>query len=112
MPGRWALNNPIKTLLMKKKLIDALIKCAKAHKVEWTLYDDDPDDVQFAVMSTKIPLVADMQTIAEAFFGHSSGIVHVDNSWGYADFLLDHFPMLDEPDIELLKTALPYETKL
>ena len=97
---------------MKKKLIDALIKCAKAHKVEWKLYDEDPDDVQFAVMSTKIPLVADMRTIAEAFFGRSGGIVHVDNSWGYADFLLDFFPMLDEPDMELLKTALPYGTKL
>lgn len=104
--------NPINNHIMKKKLINALIKCAKAHKVKWKLYDDDPDDVQFAVMSTKMPLVADLQMIAEAFFGHSSGIVHVDNSWGYADVLLDYFPMLDEPNDDLLKMALPYGTSI
>lgn len=97
---------------MRKKLINALIKCAKAHKVEWKLYDEDADDVQFAVMSTKLPLVADLRMIAEAFFGRSSGIVHVDNSWGYADVLLDYFPMLKEPNEELLVMALPRGTKL
>ena len=97
---------------MKKKIIKALEICAKAHKVEFNLYDEDPNDVQFAVMSTKIPLVADMRMIAEAFYGRSSGIVHVDNSWGYADFLLDYFPMLDKVDEQTLAMALPAGTKL
>lgn len=97
---------------MKNKLIKALEICAKSHKVEFKLYDEDPDDVQFAVMSTKVPLVSDMQMIAEAFFGRYGGIVHVDNSWGYADFLLDYFPMLDKIDEQKLAMALPAGTKL
>lgn len=97
---------------MKRRLIEALKKCAAAHKVEWHLYDDDPDDMQFAAMSTKLPLVADMEMIADAFFGRHSGIVHVDNSWGYSDFLMDYFPMLPEVDEATLKLALPYGTTL
>ena len=97
---------------MKKRLIEALKKCAEAHRVEFTLYDDDPNDTQFAVMSTKVPLVADMEMIADAFYGRHSGIVHVDNSWGYSDFLLDYFPLLPKVDEETLKLALPYGTSL
>ena len=97
---------------MRETLIKALQICAKAHKAESHLYDEDKDDVQFAVMSTKLPLVADLQMIAEAFYGRYSGIVHVDNSWGYSDFLLDYFPMLETPNMELLRLALPHNAKL
>ena len=97
---------------MKERLIKALIKCAESHKVEYHLYDEDKEDVQFAVMTTSIPVVADMQTIAEAFYGRYSGLVHTDYSWGYSDFLLDYFPMLDKVDESLLAMALPYGTNL
>ena len=97
---------------MKDRLIKALIKCAKSHKVKYKVYDEDKEDVQVVLFSTSIPVVADMQTIAESFYGRYSGIVYVDYSWGYSDFLTDNFPMLKNVNTELLKLALPYGTKI
>lgn len=92
---------------MNKRIIKALELCAKAHRVEINVYDEDPDDVQVALMSTKIPVIADVEMIAEAFYGQSYPIVHVDNSWGYVDLLLNCRPMLTTVNEELLKMALP-----
>lgn len=92
---------------MKQRIIEALRKCAKAHKVEFNLYDEDPEDVQVAIMSTSIPVVSDVEMIAEAFYGSSRPVVHVDRSWGFVDLLLDCRPMLERVDEDLLKMALP-----
>lgn len=97
---------------MKKKLIAALEKCAEAHYAKGELYDYAPGDAQFAVMSDTVPVIADLQMIAEAFFGTSRGIVCPDHSWGYVNFLLDAEPMLPKVDEELLALALPHGTVL
>ena len=97
---------------MKQRLLEARKKCAKAHRVECNVYDSDPRDVQVAIMSDKIPVVSDVQMIAEAFYGTSRLVVSVDHSWGYVDVLLDYLPMLNEVDEELLKMALPYGTRI
>ena len=92
---------------MKTKIIEALKKCAKAHKVECNVYDEDPHDTQVAIMGLNIPLEADVRMIVEAFYGHSNIIVSPDQSWGYINVLLDYFPMLPKPDMEMVKLALP-----
>ena len=92
---------------MKKRIIEALKKCAKSHRVEINIYDEDPDDVQVALMSTSVPVVSDVEMIAEAFYGSSRPVVHVDYGWGFVDLLLDCRPMLEKVNEELLKMALP-----
>ena len=97
---------------MKKRIIEALKKCAKAHKVECNVYDEDENDVQVAIMSDKIPVVADVRMIVEAFYGRYRPMVTVDHSWGYVNVLLDYMPMRAEVDEDLLAMALPYGTRI
>lgn len=92
---------------MKNRIINALKECARSHKVEINVYDDDPTDVQVALMSNSIPVVSDVKMIAEAFYGQSYPVVHVDNSCGFVDLCLDCRPMLEKVDEALLKMALP-----
>lgn len=104
----WLRISMPKTLcFMKNRIIKALELCAKSHKVEINVYDEDPEDVQVALMSTSIPVVTDVKMIAEAFYGQSYPVVHVDNSWGFVDLLLDCRPMLKKVNEGLLKMALP-----
>ena len=91
---------------MKDRLINALKACAKAHGAECRLYDDDPDDMQFCISSASVPVVADVEMFAEAFFG-STRPVYVDRSWGVTTVYFATLPFLDEVDEVLLNMALP-----
>ena len=91
---------------MEKRFINALKACAKAHGAECRLYDDDPDDMQFCINSASVPVVADVEMIAEAFFG-STRPVYVDRSWGVTTVYFATSPFLDKVDEVLLSMALP-----
>lgn len=97
---------------MKQRIIAALKACAKAHKAECNVYDEDEDDVQVAIMTNKLPAYADVCSIVEAFYGTSDVIVKNDTTFNCIEVLLDYLPMQDEVDEELLKMALPRGTRV
>lgn len=96
---------------MRKRLIKALIKCAKSHHVDFGLYNEDPNDMQFCIMSANVPVVTDVSIITEAFFG-STRPVYVDRSWGTVTVFMDTLPFLEHEDEQMIAIALPYGTKL
>ena len=87
-----------------EKLKNAVRECASAHGVE---YCDWKEDAQVAVKSESVPVVADIMTICEAFFGSHQCI---EIGWGYTTIMYDETPPLPEINEELLMMALPAGT--
>lgn len=87
-----------------EKLKEAVRQCANAHSVEFC---DWKEDAQVAVKSESVPVVADMMTICEAFFGSHQCL---EIGWGYTTIMYDETPPLPEINKELLMMALPTGT--
>ncbi len=85
----------------------ALRACAKAHCAE--LCDWSEYDLQIAIKSESVPVVADVRMICEAFYGNSS---MVEVGWGYTNVYEDAATMLPEVDVQKLRLALPRGTEL
>ena len=90
-----------------KRLIDALKKCADAHKVEFKHYDEEN---QVGIFGYSVPLVADVTSIVRGFSGSTSS-VDADGGWGIITVYLDEVEMLpdDKIDWSLIKMALPHD---
>lgn len=87
-------------------LKNAVRECADAHSVEFC---DWSEESQLAVKSESVPVVADMMTICEAFFGSHQCI---EIGWGYTTIMYDEATPLPEINEELLMMALPAGTKI
>ena len=90
-----------------KRLIDALKKCADAHKVEFKHYDEEN---QVGIFGYSVPLVADVTSIVHGFTGRY-GPVSADQGWGCVTVYLDECEMLPDSEIDwaVIKMALPHD---
>ena len=86
-----------------KNITKALEMCAKAHHSDWEYY---PEEWQFCISATTIPVVADIRAICEAFYGDSQ-MVEVETSFGWTNIYLDEEPFLSEVRTKVLELALP-----
>lgn len=91
----------------KERIIKALTECAKAHRAKYELHEEEFDD-QFSIMSTSIPVISDVRTIAEAFYG-TDGVVDAQPTFNCTTVFLDWHRFLEEVDEEMLASALPYK---
>ena len=85
----------------------ALKASAKAHNVN---FEDWSDEGQFGLESEAVPVVADARMIAEAFYGDPFGLV--ETGWGYTTIWAVPDEMMRDVNVELLKMALPYGTRI
>ncbi len=79
--------------------------CADAHHSE---YADWEEDMQVAIKSESVPVVADVRSICDAFFGNHNMI---DVDWGYTNVYLDEGEFLPKVNTTVLMMALPHGTK-
>ncbi len=89
----------------KTNLKKALKVCAKAHKIHFL---DWGNEGQYGLQSQTVPVIADVQTICKAFYGHSE---MVESAYGYTIVWLGS-EFLPEVDEQTLRFALPSDTKL
>ena len=86
-----------------KKIAKALEMCAKAHHTDWEYY---PEEWQFCIKAITVPVVADIRTICEAFYGNSQ-MVEVEPSFGWTNVYIDEEPFLSDVRTKILELALP-----
>ena len=89
-----------------ENLKKALRTCANAHKAQ---YYDWKEDEQFAIKSETVPIIADIRTILQAFFGKATML---EVEFGYSNVYLDDCTFGGNVDEEMLKFALPAGAKL
>lgn len=93
-----------------ENIVKALKACADAHKVEFVDVSQDPDEYPQAYLkSDTVPVVADVRTICEAFYGHSR---MVDTDFGCTTVYFTDFCFAPAVNETLLAMALPHGTKL
>lgn len=107
--GRAVPSRILNWLKMKatlENLKKALRACANAHKAR---YFDWKEDEQFAIKSETVPIIADIRTILQAFFGKTTML---EVEFGYSNVYLDDCTFGGNVDEEMLKFALPAGAKL
>ena len=114
-----------------KANLEYLVKAIRArlneNKIEVHVYVNDEDiddvrganiyydDVQIAVMDCSVPTIADMQTIARAFFENPNQVFNVQSGWGFVEFFVSDGVFKESVDVETLRSAMSekaFETML
>ena len=64
------------------------------------------DDVQIGVFDCSVPTIADVRSIASAFFNNANRVVNLEESWNLIDLFVSDGEFKDEVDLETLKMGL------
>ena len=105
-----------------KANLENLVKAIRARlsdsKIEVHVYCNDEeidnvngvnlyyDDVQIGIMDCSVPTIADMQTIARAFFENPNQVFNVQSGWGFVEFFVSDGKFKKSVDVETLKSAM------